>query len=70
MQEKGVGSRSLAKARASTVIGQPPGVGLGGKIWNKSEFDAAVAAGQMTPDGECIEEDEEDEDEDEDEDDA
>lgn len=44
MQEKGVGNRSVAKARASTVIGQPPGVGLSGKMWNKSEFDAAVDA--------------------------
>lgn len=34
----------------------------------EAEFDAAVASGQMTPDGEYIEEDEEDEDEDEDED--
>lgn len=44
MQERGVGSRSLAKQRASGVIGQPPGVGLAGKVWNKSEFDAAVDA--------------------------
>lgn len=40
--ERGVGNRSVARARASTVVGQPPGVGLGQKVWSKSEFDATV----------------------------
>lgn len=43
-QERGVGDRSAAKRRASSVIGQPPGVGLAGKVWSKAEFDATVDA--------------------------
>ncbi len=42
--QRGIGNRSMAKQRASTVIGQPPGVGLGQKVWSKSEFDATVDA--------------------------
>ena len=41
-QERGVGDRSRARSRASTVVGQPPGVGLAGKIWSKAEFDRTV----------------------------
>jgi hypothetical protein len=41
-QERGVGDRSQARHRASTVVGQPPGVGLAGKIWSKAEFDRTV----------------------------
>lgn len=43
-QERGISDKSVAKARASTVIGQPPGVGLSGKIWSKAEFDRTVDA--------------------------
>jgi hypothetical protein len=43
-QDRGVGNRSQARARASSVIGQPPGVGLSGKVWSKAEFDATVDA--------------------------
>ncbi|PWT87991.1 MAG: hypothetical protein C5B54_11370 [Acidobacteria bacterium] len=44
MQERGVSDRSTARARASTVIGQPPGPGLSGKIYSKAEFDNLVDA--------------------------
>lgn len=40
--ERGVGDRGLAKRQASSVQGQPPGVGFGRKMWNKAEFDQAV----------------------------
>ncbi len=40
--QRGVGDRGLAKRQAAGVQGQPPGVGFGRKIWNKSEFDQAV----------------------------
>lgn len=41
-QSRGIGDRSPQKRRASGVQGQPPGAGLGQKIWTKAEFDAAV----------------------------
>jgi hypothetical protein len=41
-QSRGVGDRGLAKRQAASVQGQPPGVGFGRKIWNKTEFDQAV----------------------------
>lgn len=39
--QRGVGNKTLAKSRASSVQGQPPGVGFGRKVWSKTEFDAA-----------------------------
>lgn len=41
-QSRGVGDRSLAKARAAGVQGQAPGAGLGKKVWSKADFDAAL----------------------------
>lgn len=41
-EEKGIGDNSLAKARASTVVGQPPAPG-GPRQWNKAEVDAELA---------------------------
>ena len=41
-QRRGVGNRGLQKRQAASVQGQPPGVGFGRKIWNKTEFDQAV----------------------------
>lgn len=41
-QSRGVGDRSKSRARASSVVGQPPGAGLSGKVWSKAEFDATV----------------------------
>ena len=41
-QSRGVGDRSLEKRRAAGIQGQPPGVGFGRKMWNKTEFDQAV----------------------------
>lgn len=39
--QRGVGDRGLVKRQASSVQGQPPGVGFGRKMWSKPEFDAA-----------------------------
>lgn len=41
-QMKGIGDRTELKQRASGVIGQPPGVGLGKKIWSIAEYDQAL----------------------------
>ena len=40
--ERGVRDTSKSRARASSVVGQPPGAGLSGKVWSKAEFDATV----------------------------
>jgi len=47
--QRGVVDRSLAKARASGVQGQPPGVGFGRKMWQKADFDAAVDMLEKNP---------------------
>jgi hypothetical protein len=53
-QERGVGGRSLARNRASTAIGQPPGAGFGKKIWSGAEYDRVMedllkAPSKLTP---------------------
>lgn len=47
--QRGMGNRSLAKNRASSVQGQPPGAGFGRKIWNKADFDAALDLLEKNP---------------------
>jgi len=46
---RGVGDRSVAKQRASSVQGQAPGVGFGRKTWSKAEFDAACDLLEKNP---------------------
>ena len=41
-QEKGIGDRSALKAQASGVVGQPPGVGLGKKVWSSAEYERTL----------------------------
>lgn len=41
-QARGVGDRSAAKRQASSVVGQPPGAGLGRKQYSQAEFDQAT----------------------------
>lgn len=50
-QDRGVGDRSLAKARATGVVGQPPGVGFGRKVWSKAEYDQTIDALERNPKG-------------------
>jgi len=40
--ERGVGDKSVQKQRASSVQGQPPGLGFGKKTWARAEFEAAL----------------------------
>lgn len=41
-QERGVGDRSVQKRQAASVMGQPPGAGLGKKIWSQTEYDRTL----------------------------
>lgn len=50
-QDRGVGDRSLAKQRASGVVGQPPGVGFGRKVWSRAEYDQTIDALERNPKG-------------------
>ena len=45
-QARGIGDRSVARARASSVTGQPPGAGMGKKQYTQAEFDQAVDQAQ------------------------
>lgn len=40
--QRGVGDRGQLKRQAAGIQGQPPGVGLGRKVWSRQEFDQAL----------------------------
>jgi hypothetical protein len=51
-QERGIGDRSVAKARAQTVVGQPPASG-GAKQWTEAEIQTEISKfpqdGKLSP---------------------